>query len=165
MILLHALEWGLLALGAYTFAVALCGFLPRRRPLAVKPLHRFAVLVPAHDEAAVVADAVRALTRLDYPRRMFRVIVVADNCTDDTAARARAAGADEVLERTDPGKTGKGHALQWALDRVASRWTADAICVFDADNVMTPNFLTRTRAWPRAHVVQGYLDTKNLEDS
>jgi len=167
MILLHALEWVLLALGAYTFGVALCGFLPRRRVPAVAPLHRFVVLVPAHDEAAVVGEAVRALTLLDYPRRMFRVVVVADNCTDDTAKRARAAGADEVLERTDPVQTGKGYALRWALERVALRWTPDAVCVFDADNVMTPNFLSvmNARLAAGADVVQGYLDTKNPDDS
>ncbi|WP_242337508.1 glycosyltransferase family 2 protein [Anaeromyxobacter sp. SG66] len=167
MILLHALEWGLLVLGVYTFAVALCGFLPRRKSAAVEPLHRFVVVVPAHDEAAVIGDAVRALTQLDYPRRMFRVVVVADNCSDDTAARARTAGADEVLERDEPGSTGKGHALRWALERVASRWTPDAICVFDADNVMSPNFLTvmNARLAAGAHVVQGYLDTKNPDDS
>lgn len=167
MILLHTLEWVLLALGAYTFVVALCGFLPRRSVPAVEPLHRFVVLIPAHDEAAVVGDAVRALTGLEYPRRMFRVVVVADNCTDDTAERARAAGADEVLEREDPLHAGKGYALRWALERVASRWTPDAVCVFDADNVMTPNFLSvmNARLAAGAQVVQGYLDTKNPDDS
>ncbi|KAB7627235.1 glycosyltransferase family 2 protein [Alkalilimnicola sp. S0819] len=95
------------------------------------PRHRFLVLIPAHDERREIAATVRACRALDYPAALFRVLVIADNCTDDTAERARSAGA-EVLERHDPARPGKGQALAWALPRVLAA-PLDAVVVLDAD--------------------------------
>ena len=81
------------------------------------PSTRVTVLVPAHDEAAQIAACVRSLRAQDYPAGLLEVVVVADNCADDTAAGAAAAGA-RVLVRTDPGARGKGRALRWAIDRL-----------------------------------------------
>jgi len=101
---------------------------------------RFDIVVPAHDEEAGVADTVRSLLAVAYPRDRFRVFVVADNCIDQTAARARAAGA-HVLERLDPERRGKGHALAFAFDRLTNEGFADALVVVDADSLVTPNLL------------------------
>jgi cellulose synthase/poly-beta-1,6-N-acetylglucosamine synthase-like glycosyltransferase len=101
---------------------------------------RFDVFVPAHDEAAGIARTVRNLRRLDWPPGAFRVRVIADNCGDDTAARARAAGA-EVLERHEPQRRGKGHALDWAFGRSVAEGWADAVVVVDADSEASPNLL------------------------
>ena len=70
----------------------------------------FDIIVPAHNEAAGIAATVASLRALDYPAAQFRILVIADNCTDDTAARARAAGAT-VLEREHATEKGKGYAL------------------------------------------------------
>jgi len=76
-----------------------------------------AVLIPAHDEEAQLAATIRSLQDTEYDPDRRRVIVIADNCTDRTAAVARAAGA-EVWERSDTLHRGKGHALAWAFARV-----------------------------------------------
>lgn len=160
-------EWVLFGLIAYTFLIALAGFLPRRRVPTGPRTHRFLALVPAHDEAAVIGDAVRSLASQDYPRDLFHVVVVADNCADATAERARASGADLVLERTDRQRLGKGFALAWARDRALAAFAADAVCVFDADNVVAPGFLAAmdARLAAGARVVQGAVETKNPDDS
>lgn len=165
--LVKVLEWALFGLITYTFLIALAGFLPRRRVPAGSRAHRFLALIPAHDEAAVIGDAVRALARQDYPRDRFHVVVVADNCADATAARARAAGADLVLERADRRRVGKGFALAWARERALAAFDADAVCVFDADNVMAPGFLAAmdARLAAGAQVAQGSVETKNPDDS
>jgi len=75
---------------------------------------RFHVVVPAHDESAGIAQTVESLLAIEYPPDLFQVIVVADNCSDDTATRARNAGA-RVLERCDEQRRGKGHALAHAF--------------------------------------------------
>src|ERR1700730_7530905 len=75
---------------------------------------RFDLIVPAHNEEAVIANVIRSLQAVDWPADRFRVVVVADNCTDSTAAVARAAGA-HVLERFDRDQRGKGYALQFAF--------------------------------------------------
>ena len=85
---------------------------------ATEKLPFFDVIVPAHDEEQNIAATVVSLLAVDYPRNRFRVVVVADNCTDKTAERAREAGAD-VIERVDATKRGKGYALASRVRRVA----------------------------------------------
>jgi cellulose synthase/poly-beta-1,6-N-acetylglucosamine synthase-like glycosyltransferase len=105
-----------------------------------EPETRFDVIVPAHDEAAGIAETVKSLLAVDYPRDRFEVVVVADNCTDDTAERARQAGA-RVLERSDEKRRGKGYALAYAFSKSIAEGTADAVVVIDADTVVSPNLL------------------------
>ncbi len=114
----------------------------RRRPPPeyAAPRARFQIIVPAHDEASGIADTVGSLRAIDYPRELFEVVVVADNCQDDTAARARRAGA-KVLERRDDERRGKGYALAHAFERCISEGNADAVVVIDADTVVSPNLL------------------------
>jgi cellulose synthase/poly-beta-1,6-N-acetylglucosamine synthase-like glycosyltransferase len=100
----------------------------------------FDVVVPAHDEAGVIQRTVANLLRLDWPHQQFRIVVVADNCSDATAALARAAGA-MVLERHDAGRRGKGYALDFAFRHCLDEGLADAIAVVDADSEVSPNLL------------------------
>jgi GT2 family glycosyltransferase len=129
-------------LGASAYLLLLTAMSWRSTAAAPRPLPprlRFDVVVPAHDEQSGIEATVRSLRALDYPRALFRVRVVADNCADATAARARAAGA-EVLERRDP-RRGKGHALRFAFDRSLADGLADAVVVVDADTVASPELL------------------------
>jgi cellulose synthase/poly-beta-1,6-N-acetylglucosamine synthase-like glycosyltransferase len=127
---------------------------------------RFAVLVPGHDEEGAIGDTLRALDALDYPPDRVDVVVIADNCSDATAAIARAAGAI-VLERTDPERRGKGHALNWALDRLRETSDAEAIAFVDADCLPTPNLLRAADARLRggAVAVQADYVVSNAEAS
>lgn len=112
------------------------------RPTRGRPPHlRFDVVVPAHDEEAGIAATVASLGEVRYPASLRRVFVVADNCSDATAARAKEAGAT-VLVRTDPHRRGKGYALAFAFDRLLAEARSDAIVVVDADCRVTPNLLT-----------------------
>jgi 1,2-diacylglycerol 3-beta-glucosyltransferase len=101
---------------------------------------RFAVVVPAHNEAAGIEDTVKSLLAIDYPRDLFEVVVVADNCNDETAARAAAAGA-KVLERVDDERRGKGFALAHAFEHIMSEGRVDAVVVIDADTIVSSNLL------------------------
>jgi cellulose synthase/poly-beta-1,6-N-acetylglucosamine synthase-like glycosyltransferase len=121
---------------------ALCG--RRDRPASRPPRHRFGVLVPAHDEAAVLPTLIDGVGGLSYPEALREVIVVADNCHDATAAIAASRGV-RVLERTDP-RRGKGHALSWALGRLLGEGRHDAFVVLDADSVLQPDLLTHLDA-------------------
>src|SRR5437763_9052583 len=83
----------------YPLALAL---LARLRPQPARaapdaPPPSLSLIVAAHNEEAVIAARVRNALALDYPRELLEVIVVCDGCTDATAARARAAGAEVVL--------------------------------------------------------------------
>src|SRR4029077_3313170 len=67
-------------------------------------LPSLSLIVAAHDEESVIAARVANALALDYPRELLEVIVTCDGCTDAPAARARAAGADVVLELPRGGK-------------------------------------------------------------
>ena len=131
------------------------------------PANRFAILIAAHDEEKVIGKAVHNLKSLDYPQNMFDVFVVADNCGDATAKIARENGA-RVYERFNAAKRGKGYSIDWMLKKLFDldeRY--DAVCVFDADNLASPNFLKEMnkRLMLGDKVIQGYLDSKNPEDT
>lgn len=101
---------------------------------------RFDVIVPAHDESAVIRRTVASLKRLDWPAAGYRILVVADNCSDDTAALARIAGAT-VLERRNDAQRGKGYALAHGFAASRAEGWADAVVVIDADAEVSANLL------------------------
>ena len=139
---LFAVLGGLVAVFAvYQLVLAIAAFFYRRPRSLDEPRSRLVVLVPAHDEAALIARCVGSLNAQTYPADLYELIVIADNCTDDTAAVARAAGA-EVLVRDRPDERGKGRALRWAMDQIVARTPGpDGIAVVDADSVAAPDFL------------------------
>ena len=104
-------------------------------------LRRVAVVIPAHDEELTITRALRSLLAVDYPQDHFKVIVIADNCTDRTAEISRSMGAI-VYERKNLSLRGKGYALRWCFDRLLTGQTAyDAIVVVNANTEVSRNFL------------------------
>ncbi len=101
---------------------------------------RFDFVVPSHNEELGIARTVTNLLAIDWPKDKFRVLVVADNCKDATAQKARDAGAI-VLERTDLVNKGKGYALHHAFLRSLEDKQADAVVVVDADTLVSKNLL------------------------
>jgi 1,2-diacylglycerol 3-beta-glucosyltransferase len=124
-------------------------------PAPTPPKLRFDLIVPAYNEAHAIASTVANLLQIDWPRDHYRILVVADNCTDATAAIASAAGAT-VLERHDLTQRGKGYALQFAFQRSYEDGKADAVVVIDADSLVSPNLLQAlaARIEQGAHAVQ-----------
>ena len=102
----------------------------------------FALLLPAHNEEAMLGNLLESLARLDYPRDSYTVYVIADNCTDNTATVARATGGVHVCERFDEVKRGKGYALNWIFSKLdAEQEIYDAYVILDADSVVEPTYL------------------------
>jgi cellulose synthase/poly-beta-1,6-N-acetylglucosamine synthase-like glycosyltransferase len=101
---------------------------------------RFAVIVPAHNEESGIERTVGSLRALQWDADRLRVYVVADNCTDQTAQRAAAAGA-QVLVRQNANLRGKGYALAHGFDACLAEAWADALVVVDADAVVSANLL------------------------
>ena len=122
-------------------------------------------LVPAHDEALLIEECVTSLMRMTATDADFRVVVIADNCSDDTAARARACGA-QVLERTNPLRRGKPHAIEWAmsLEKVGEY---DAVVIIDADTHVARDFADVLAAYGplKDKAVQAYFGLSNESDS
>lgn len=106
----------------------------------------FAMIVCAHNEEQVIGQLVENLHLLNYSDQLYDIFVVADNCKDNTAQIARQAGAI-VYERFNDNEKGKGFAMDWMFQRLFEMERQyDAVCVFDADNLVHPNFLREMTA-------------------
>jgi 1,2-diacylglycerol 3-beta-glucosyltransferase len=128
---------------------------------------RFAVAIPAHNEAAVLCATLSQLREQDYDRDLYDVHIVADHCTDNTLEVARAGGAI-AHERTDLPRGRKAYAVQWLVDRIlAIDPPYDAVAVFDADSLVDPDFLrtVNNHLCVGARVLQGQHIISNPRDS
>ncbi|WP_426112968.1 glycosyltransferase family 2 protein [Massilia sp. PWRC2] len=106
-----------------------------------RPRGALTVLVPAHDEGAGIGATLASVCA--QLQAGDRVLVVADNCSDDTAACARSAGA-AVLERQDSERRGKGYALDAGVRHLAGQLPLPAlVVVIDADCLLAPHALER----------------------
>ena len=103
------------------------------------PVARFCVIVPAYNEELLIGRLMESINDQTYPRALFETIVVADNCSDNTAGIAAAAGA-RVLERKDLQHGGKGYALKYALEHMTLP-DYDAVLIIDADSVVSKSLL------------------------
>ena len=124
----------------YFAAVAVFALRRRKRFPRSAPQTRFAVVVAARNEEAVIGNLVCSVLSQEYPEALRDVYVVPNNCTDFTVAAAAAAGA-EIIHCLGP-VSSKGDALHQAFAQLLPKGY-DAFLVFDADNVLAPDYLSR----------------------
>ncbi len=151
----------------YYLCISFFGIWRKKDRRDVKPKKSFALIVAAHNEEIVIGNVVDSLNNLDYPKELYDVYVIADNCTDKTALNAESRGAI-VFKRFNKDKRGKGYALEWMFNNIFNMDKKyDAVAVFDADNLVHKNFLKEMnkKMCDGYKVVQGYLDSKNPEDT
>lgn len=162
-----ALQVLLAAIGVYQFVFSVLGLYRKKRKQHFEPTKSFAVLVAAHNEEQVVGALMENLKQLNYPKELYDVFVICDNCTDGTARIVREHGMNACV-RTNNNLRGKGYAIEWMLKELwAMPRQYDAVVMFDADNLADTNFLREMNddLCSGARVIQGYIDTKNPEDS
>jgi len=140
-------------------------FFRSETPLTDPPTTRFLVLIPAHNEHAIIASTVASVLQSSYPAALRDVVVIADNCTDDTAALAAAAGA-RCLVRQDVRALGKPHALAWAITQTDID-AYDAFVVVDGDTTVDALFLKAMDRHIRRdeHALQGYYGVLNPDEN
>ncbi|MCE9566136.1 MAG: glycosyltransferase family 2 protein [Planctomycetes bacterium] len=149
-------------LGYFVFTLA--GLLPRRARLPLAPTHSFAILIPAHNEETGLPATLRSITELDYPEKLLRVWVVADNCTDGTASVPRAFGM-RCIKRHDAEKRGKGYAVAFGLQSLLPD-LPDIVLILDADcqlNALALRAMDAVFA-AGADVVQAAVRSHNADD-
>ncbi|MFD0620483.1 MULTISPECIES: glycosyltransferase family 2 protein [Paenibacillus] len=167
-VIMVVLQVLLAVIGIYQFTLSLAGIIRKKNKVRHEPKKTFAVLVAAHNEETVVGALVENLLKLKYPRDMYDIFVICDNCTDNTANIVRSYEGVYACERSNPTLSGKGYAIEWMLKELWKHPRQyDAIVMFDADNLASPEFLSEMNndLCNGARVIQGYLDTKNPHDS
>ena len=170
-LLIINLVLGALFLMCYAFQLAylVIPFIKKLPEHKETSLHRYAIIVCARNEENVISDLVDSIRRQDYPSELIDIILVADNCTDKTAEVGRSLGMT-VFERFDEEKIGKGYALDYGLHRAAQTFGEDyfdAFIVFDADNILTENYVTEiNKTYSDGYeVITCYRNAKNYGDS
>ena len=149
----------------YQFAYLFIGLCRKAPVFQAKKLHRYAILISAKNEENVIPHLIHSIMAQDYPKELFQVFVVADNCSDRTAEVARQAGAC-VYERFDTTQLGKGYALRYLLQQIQNSRGLDAFdgyLVFDADNLLEKNYLQEiNHVFDNGYrIITSYRNSKN----
>lgn len=155
--------------GCYFFGISIFGWIKKseRKAEDYPAKKKFALIISAHNEELVIGHVIDSLVNQNYPKDMYDIFVVADNCTDRTADIAKRRGA-LVYKRYDDEKRGKGHALEWIFSKIYDMDDKyDVVGIFDADNLVSANYLLEMnkQLCKGYKVVQGYIDSKNPFDS
>ena len=125
----------------------------------------FAIVIAARNEERVIGNLLESLNNLDYPKDKYKAYVVPNNCTDNTKQVALKYGA-EVID-CNIKVSSKGDVLKYTFDKLKNDKKIDAYIVFDADNVVHKDFLTKMNNCLESgyNVAQGYRDAKNPSDN
>lgn len=129
-----------------------------------KPKYKFAILIASRNEEEVVPNLIKSLLKQNYPKELFDIYVIPNNCTDNTEKVAKKSGA-KIINCTVPTKS-KGEVLKFTFNKL-SKENIDAYVIFDADNVVHPDFLARMNdiLSEGYKVAQGFRDSKNPSDN
>lgn len=145
-------------------------FLKKRTYPTAKEFHRVGVIVCAKDESAVIGRTLENLTKLNYPKDKFEILIVADNCEDNTAEIARNFKTDfkiRVFERFEENKKKRnvGWALNWLFNEIKDEWdNYDFFVRFDADGIPDKEYISKMNDAYESGVkaAKGYNHASNL---
>ncbi len=140
-------------------------FFKKEKKVKNAPIHNIGVLISARNEESVIGHLLDSINSQDYPKDKLKVFVVADNCTDKTAAIARSKGA-VVYERFNTVQIGKGYALDFLFESIEKDFdikSIDAFVVLDADNLLEKNYITEmNKTYSRGYrILTSYRNSKN----
>jgi cellulose synthase/poly-beta-1,6-N-acetylglucosamine synthase-like glycosyltransferase len=166
----------------YNLTILACGLNPNgllrskdnsyQVPLQSK-FHKFALIICAHNEMYVIGNTLEQMVKLNYPLTDLKIIVMCDNCSDDTVKISKSIAKKYpdlmvVLERKDRVNKGKPFAVRYAIDWIESNYPEyEAISVADADNIYHKDFfqIMNMKLNNGSKIIQGYLGVKNPYDS
>lgn len=151
---------------AYQFFYIFVGLLKKPKGYMATQNHRYAVVISARNESAVIGQLVESIKAQNYPQELVDVFVIADNCTDDTAEVARSAGA-LVYERFNTELVGKGYALDWMFKLIQAEHADknyEAYMIFDADNLLDRNYIMEmNKIFDNGYrIITSYRNSKNF---
>ena len=154
---------------SYQFVFLVISYAAKRKKYEARCISNIAVLIAARNEQNVIEGLIQSIKEQDYPKEKINVFVVADNCTDNTASVAKAAGA-VVYERFNKTEIGKGYALDFLLLKIAEDYGDsyfDAYLVFDADNLVEPDYVTEiNKVFTQGYdCVTSYRNSKNYGEN
>lgn len=162
--------WLLGAILAHFLLFAVVGIFKKKTYPEAEEKGRYGLIIPARNEAAVIAGLIDSIRRADYPQENLQIFVIAHNCTDDTAEVARRCGADvAVYEYDNPEENTMGYAFRYLFSRIEEDYgtrSFDGFFLFNADNILDRRFFSKMNDaylyYDRKCVITSYRNSKNF---
>ena len=147
----------------------IAGLITTRKFKPAKHNHKYGICIAARNEEKVIGNLLDSIKLQDYPSKLIKVFVVADNCTDKTAEIARSKGAIVYERFHDTDKT-KGFALKYLFENIEKDYKTssfDGYFIFDADNLLKKNYITKMNdAFDEGcKIITSYRNTKNFDEN
>ena len=149
----------------YYFFTGIAAFFSKKKIYKYRPKSKFAIVIPARNEEKVIATLIHSLKNQKYPKKLYDIFIIPNNCNDNTKEVAINSGA-KIIDIDLEAKS-KGDVLKYTFESLNNNYNYDAYCVFDADNIVHPEFLKsmNNALCSGFNVAQGYRDSKNPKDS
>ncbi len=130
-----------------------------------KEKYKFGIIIASRNEENVIGNLIESIKNQDYSKELYEIFVFPNNCTDDTDKKAKELGATVI--KCKEHVSSKGEVLKYAFKKLEQRKDIDSYIIFDADNVVHPNFLKRMNdtLCEGYEVAQGFRDSKNAHDN
>lgn len=160
------LSWHLVMYWLPLLAVRLTKQAARQTALLPGQEPRLLVISPCHNAATSLPGLIHSVRSQTYPSTRTHILILADNCSDNSADVARKLGAD-VYQRHNPQRMGKGYALNELFERRLNQEMFDGVVMLDVDARVAPDFLSRVGAYFQAgaFILQGATISKNPDDT
>ena len=166
-ILYYSIDTFIILYALYYIVTGIFAFFNKKKNMikSFAPKFKFAVIIAARNEEKVIGNLLDSLNKQNYPKELYDTFVLPNNCKDSTEQIARSYKAN-IIECTT-NINSKGEALKYAFNHLNNNYDYDGYIVFDADNIVHPNFITRMNDTMCSgyKVAQGYRDSKNPSDT
>ncbi len=166
-VLYYIVDIAVVGYAIYYIVTGIFAFFNKRNVIRkYRPRYKIAVLIAARNEGKVIGNLLDSLNKQNYPKDLYDVFVIPNNCTDNTEEVAKQKGA-KVINCTVPVKC-KGDVLKFTFEYMNNNYPEyEAYAIFDADNIVHPDYVRRMNDALCAgyKVAQGYRDSKNPQDS
>lgn len=165
LIIYYVIDIFIFAYLLYYIITGIFAFFGRKKIFKYRTKKKIAVVIPARNEENVIAILIDSLKNQNYPKKSYDIFVVPNNCSDNTKDISIESGA-KIIDINFEVKN-KGDVLKYSFGYLNSNYDYDAYCIFDADNIVHPDFLRNMNnaLCSGFNVAQGYRDSKNPRDT